>query len=95
MSFTTINRDLAKAIRTATSDELKTIIEIVRERQKSLQKEAARAFIIGDKVRFDAKTRGIIEGTITKVNLKTVKVKQTNGLGLTWSVSPSLLKKVA
>jgi Holliday junction resolvasome RuvABC DNA-binding subunit len=45
-------------------------------------------------VSFDAKTRGIITGEITKVNRKTVKVK-ADGVGFMWSVSPSLLKKVS
>lgn len=45
----------------------------------------------GDKVKFDGKSRGIIHGTITKVNAKSIKVLATNGV--TWNVSPQFLEK--
>lgn len=48
-------------------------------------------FKVGDKVKFDAKTRGMIHGTITKMNAKSVKV-QTD-MGVTWNVSPTFLQK--
>lgn len=48
-------------------------------------------FKVGDKVWFDAKTRGIIQGTITKMNAKSAKVV-TDG-GVKWTVSPTLLQK--
>jgi len=48
-------------------------------------------FKVGDKVKFDAKTRGIIHGTITKMNAKSVKVQTDTGV--TWNVSPAFLQK--
>lgn len=48
-------------------------------------------FKVGDKVKFDAKTRGIIHGTITKMNAKSVKVR--TDAGVTWNVSPTFLEK--
>lgn len=48
-------------------------------------------FRIGDKVKFDAKTRGMVHGTITKMNAKSVKVK--TDAGVTWTVSPQFLEK--
>lgn len=90
-----IDREVAKAIRNASSSELTAIINLVKERQKALERKAAVAFAVNDKVRFDAGRRGLIEGVITKINIKTIQVKQTNGLAITWKVSPSLLKKVA
>jgi len=95
MIGSTLNPELAKLIRNAKRGELNTIIELVKERQRSLAREEARTFEIGDKVTFDAKTRGIVEGIVTKINRKNLKVKQTNGLKLMWTVHPSLLKKSA
>lgn len=90
-----IDREVAKAIRNATSAELTLIVNLIKERQKSLQREAAVVFAVNDKVRFDAGRRGIIEGLITKINTKTIQVKQIDGFHTIWKVSPSLLKKVA
>jgi hypothetical protein len=89
-----LNQTTLNAIRTADQETLSAIIKEIKARQRSMQQEIATSFTIGDKVTFDARRRGIVEGLITKVNQKTVKVKQTNGLQTTWSVSPSLLKKV-
>lgn len=47
-------------------------------------------FKVGDKVWFDAKTRGIIHGTIVKQNAKSVKVQATTGAN--WTVSPAFLQ---
>ncbi len=46
---------------------------------------------VGTRVQFDAKTRGIIHGVITKVNGKTIKV-QADG-GAVWTVGPGLLQR--
>lgn len=48
-------------------------------------------FRVGDKVWFDAKTRGIVKGTIIKMNAKSAKVR--TDAGLAWTVSPQLLQK--
>jgi len=89
-----IDRDVAKFIRNANRDELNTIVNLINERRGVLSRQESRKFTIGDRVSFDAKTRGIITGEITKVNRKTVKVK-ADGVGFMWVVSPSLLKKVS
>jgi hypothetical protein len=49
-------------------------------------------FCVGDKVRFDAKTRGIKDGILIKKNAKTFQVLVGS---VTWKVSPALLRKVA
>ncbi len=48
-------------------------------------------FKVGDAVWFDAKTRGIIRGTITKMNAKTAKVRTDTGVQ--WTVTPALLNR--
>lgn len=47
---------------------------------------------IGDQVQFDAKTRGLKVGTLIKKNRKTSKVLVGH---TTWTVTSTLLKKVA
>ena len=59
--------------------------------QDVIQLKLRLALKAGDKVKFDGKTRGIIHGTITKVNAKSVKVLASNGV--TWNVSPQFLEK--
>lgn len=49
------------------------------------------SFKVGDKVKFDAKTRGIIHGTVSKMNAKSAKVLSSNGM--VWNVSPQFLEK--
>ena len=48
-------------------------------------------FKVGDKVWFDAKTRGIVKGVISKMNGKSTKVR--TDVGVQWTVSPKLLHK--
>lgn len=48
-------------------------------------------FRVGDRVWFDGKTRGIIRGTITKMNAKSAKV--VTDVGTMWTVSPTFLNK--
>lgn len=49
-----------------------------------------REFKVGDPVWFDAKTRGVIHGKISKINAKSVSVMATTG---NWKVSIDLLHK--
>lgn len=63
---------------------------LLLERQRALQTLNAMAFRVGQRVVFDARSRGIVFGVITKINAKSIKVKATSGM--TWKVSPSLLK---
>ena len=46
---------------------------------------------VGDKVWFDAKSRGIVRGTVIKMNAKSAKVR--TDLGVAWTVSPQFLQK--
>ena len=68
----------------ASDGDLKLLQEIISMKMRI-------QFRIGDTVSFDAKTRGIIHGTIIKMNGKSFKVKATSGME--WKVAPSLLQK--
>jgi nitrate reductase alpha subunit len=65
---------------------------IYKHWQGMLQHNAAIAFRIGDKVKWNSKYGRIEQGTITKVNSKTIKVTTTSNQ--MWNVSPSLLSKI-
>ena len=68
----------------ATDSDLKLLQDIIGVKLRI-------SFKVGDKVWFDAKTRGIIKGTISKMNHKTAKVR--TDVGLQWTVTPALLHK--
>lgn len=79
-----------------TIDELNSIIAVlsgaIKEKQRSLQAEIANNFSVGDFVKFFSKKYGIVEGTIFKINTKTIKLETKEGD--VWTVSPNLLHKV-
>lgn len=76
------------------SDDYNTVVGMFKQAQTRRQQMAAAVFKIGDTVKFNAKGR-VRQAVITKVNRKTIAVKETEGLGMQWKVSPSLLTKVA
>jgi len=72
------------------SKEISELWEVLRARHKELQARIASQFSIGDRVEFNrSKTGSLVVGEVTKVNVKTIKVKTGEG---NWSVSPTLLR---
>jgi len=65
--------------------------EAIREEFRRPQAQAGRSFRMGDTVTFSDKRGAPREGKVVKVNPKTIRVLCGN---VTWSVSPTLLKKV-
>jgi len=86
-------KNLILQIRTLNNEQLNKVSEAVRDQRTWLTRDTARSLNVGDTVTFDAKTRGVITGRVTKVNIKTVAVK-CNRTGANWKVHASLLKKV-
>ena len=82
------------AIRNCNNDELNQIIDAIKLQRTYLARSASRSLMVGDTVSFDAKTRGIITGHVTKINSKTVQVRCNRTQGL-WKVTASMLKQVA
>ncbi len=85
--------EVSKFILAASKDELEELSEVLRRRNSALAIESSMSFVPGNEVWFDAKRRGIIHGTIIKMNLKSAKVKAKDGM--VWNVTPALLHKVA
>jgi phosphoserine aminotransferase len=76
------------------NDELNLIVEAIKLRRQFITKTMARAIRPGTTVEFDAKTRGIIRGTVTKVNTKNIVVQQENTL-TSWRVPANMLTVVS
>jgi hypothetical protein len=77
--------------------QLNTVIERVKLQRTWLTRQVAREVTVNDNVEFEARGT-VIRGVVTKVNRKTIMVRQTNatgGFATNWKVSAGLLRKVA
>lgn len=79
-------------IRHMTSNELNQIVEEIKLRRTYLARQKAVTFAVGDRVSFAARGMQVL-GTVTKVNIKTILVRQDNAY-TTWKVHASLLRPV-
>ena len=79
------------AIRNMNMDELNSVVEAVKMQRTWLAKTTARALAVGDTVEFTGRNGVTHTGTVTKINPKTVLVKEGY---TTWKVTASLLKMV-
>jgi hypothetical protein len=75
-----------------TRDEVSQVIAMIRQVQSNMSTKVAMTFMVGEKVSFDSKYGTKVEGTITKINSKTIKLTSTTNQR--WTVSPALLKKI-
>lgn len=85
-------RDIATWISTASYGDLERLAFSIAQRREQLCREAAASFTIGDAVRFNAKTRGVIVGVFKGVAQKNALVEQ-EVTGTRWRVSPILLQR--
>ena len=72
-----------------TLDDLFDISHAINYTVRQIQANKAREFMRGDKVKFTSKTGVVVNGTVVKINQKTITVKSDT---TQWKVSPSLLK---
>lgn len=63
--------------------------DLVRQFTDIEASQVKRQLRVGDRVWFDAKTRGIVRGTVVKINPTTVKVRADGGVN--WKVYPTFL----
>jgi hypothetical protein len=85
-------QNVITAIHNMNNDELNQVVEAIKLQRTFLARQKAVTFRVGDTVNFAARGMQVV-GTVTKVNTKTVAVKQNNAF-TTWRVHASLLKKV-
>ena len=75
------------------AEELNRVVEAVKLQRTFLAKESARGLFIGDCVSFTSKRGTTVQGTVTKVNPKTVLVDTVHDGR--WKVTASMLTLVA
>ncbi len=78
----------------ATTDELQRIQDATRARWSALQRRAKSTLVVGDRVTFTTRKGRVVEGEVTQLLRKNVKVLEwgQNGRPSTdWKVAPSLL----
>ena len=80
------------AIHKMNNDELNAVVRAIKDRRTYLARQQAVTFAVGDRVSFAARGMQVL-GTVTKVNTKTILVKQDNAY-TTWKVHASLLRPV-
>lgn len=80
------------AIHKMDMDQLNAVVRAIKDRRTYLTRQQAVTFRVGDRVSFAARGMQVL-GTVTKVNIKTILVKQDNAY-TTWKVHASLLKPV-
>ena len=82
--------EVVSFITRCSDEERKTIINALKTQSRVSNEQATKELHLGARVKFtSSKGRGIIEGTVTKINRKSVKLDC--GEQGKWSVSPSLL----
>jgi sulfate adenylyltransferase subunit 1 (EFTu-like GTPase family) len=80
------------AIHKMDDNQLNAVVQAVKDRRTYLARQTAGTFQVGDTVSFAARGMQVV-GTVTKINVKTVQVRQNNSLTV-WKVHASLLKPV-
>ena len=78
------------AIRDMNNDEINQVVEAIKLQRTYNARQATRSLMVGDIVGFDAKSRGYITGRVTKINRKTVLVKDSAS-NTVWRVTASML----
>ena len=75
------------------SDQLNQVIEAVKLKRTHLAKQVARSIVIGDIVSFNGRRGQTVTGKVTKVNQKTVVVRDST-TQTQWKVTASMLTKL-
>jgi ribosomal protein L35AE/L33A len=75
------------------SNQLNQIVEAVKLKRTHLAKQTARSILVGDIVSFEGRRGQTVQGKVTKVNQKTVVVRDS-ATQVQWKVTASLLTKL-
>ena len=75
------------------ADQIDQIVEAVKLKRTFLAKQVARSIIIGDIVSFEGRRGQTVQGKVTKVNQKTVVVRDSK-TQIQWKVTASMLTKL-
>ena len=82
--------EIVSFIASCSDEERKSIVDALNAQRRVANEQATKQLYIGAHVKFtSSKGRGIIEGIVTKINKKSIKLNC--GPEGRWTVSPALL----
>ena len=77
-----------------TNEDLDTLIRAINHKRTALAMKVKAQFRANERVEFtDSRTGLTVQGIVVKVMPKNIRVLQTNGRTVQWTVSPQLLRK--
>ena len=85
--------ELLEEVKEMTQEELTQLVYAIHDRKDYLRTKDLEGFRVGDKVSFE-KGKETYTGTIEKINLKTIGIKEKGRPWMHWRVAPSLLTKI-
>lgn len=88
MSVETIINDIRKL---TSPEDIRQLVDAVNLHMTYLSRQNTRKFILGDSVKFSDRRGRVVTGTVTKVNQKTIQVRDASGFGL-YKVPASMLE---
>ena len=75
------------------SDQIDQVVEAIKLKRTHLAKTIARSIVVGDIVSFNGRRGQTVTGKVTKVNQKTVVVRDST-TQIQWKVTASMLTKL-
>ena len=75
------------------SNQLNQIVEAVKLKRTHLAKQTARSILVGDIVSFQGRRGVTVQGRVTKVNRKTIVVRDSS-TQTQWKVTASMVTKL-
>ena len=75
------------------SDQIDQVVEAIKLKRTHLAKTVARSIVVGDIVSFNGRRGQTVSGKVTKVNQKTVVVRDST-TQIQWKVTASMLTKL-
>ena len=85
-------KDLIKPIFSLNAIDLDQVVQAVKMRRNQLHHQNANRLRVGDRVEFESKNGGTLQGTVSKVKIKYVLVACDNGQR--WNVPGSHLTQI-
>ena len=82
------------AIRNMNNDEINQVVEAIKLQRTFIARTTARSLMVGDIVSFNGRGGATVTGRVTKINRKTVLVKDSAS-NTVWRVTASLLTPMA
>ena len=75
------------------SNQLNQVVEAIKLKRTHLAKQTARSILVGDIVSFEGRRGQMVQGRVTKVNQKTIVVRDSS-TQTQWKVTASLVTKL-